>query len=349
MAAAEQLAPSLGLSPACQALGVSRATLYRRRRRPTPPTPADPRPNSPRALSTQERQIVLDTLHSERFVDQAPAEVYATLLDQQTYLCSIRTMYRILEHAAEVRERRDQLRHPQYHKPQLVATAPNRVWTWDITRLLGPARGRYFYLYTILDLFSRYATGWLLAHRECAELAQRFIRETCDKHGIVAGELTLHSDRGAPMTSQSVAQLLASLGVDKSHSRPHVSDDNPFSESQFKTMKYRPEFPDRFDSHEHAHGFCHGFFDWYNNRHHHSALGLLTPAMVHYGQASQVLALRQQALTSAYSAHPERFVLGPPRPQQPPQAVWINRPTPQVNGTREQEPVTPLTPQRTLH
>lgn len=348
MEAAQQLASSVGLAAACQALGVSRASLYRRRRRPDQPVPAA-RPRPPRALSLQERQTVLDTLHAQRFVDQAPAEVYATLLDEQTYLCSIRTMYRILEHATEVHERRDQLRHPQYHKPQLVATAPNRVWTWDITRLLGLVRGCYFYLYTILDLFSRYATGWLLAHRECAALAERFIRDTCDKQGIVAGELTLHSDRGAPMTSQSVAQLLAALGVDKSHSRPHVSNDNPFSESQFKTMKYRPEFPDRFGSYEHAHGFCYRFFDWYNHHHHHSALGLLTPAMVHYGQTTQVLAVRQQALLVAYTAHPERFVLGPPHAQQPPQAVWINPPTAILSSNRDEEPVPPSTPQTALH
>jgi putative transposase len=348
MEAAQQLASSVGLAAACQALGVSRASLYRQRRRPEQSVPAA-RSHPPRALNSQERQTVLDTLHAPRFVDQAPAEVYATLLDEQTYLCSIRTMYRILEQGAEVRERRDQLRHPQYQKPQLVATAPNQVWTWDITRLLGLARGSYFYLYTILDLFSRYATGWLLARRECADLAERFIRDTCDKHGIEAGTLTLHSDRGAPMTSQSVAQLLAALGVDKSHSRPHVSNDNPFSESQFKTMKYRPEFPDRFESYEHGQDFCHAFFPWYNNHHHHAGLGLLTPAMVHYGQTAQILAVRQQALTVAYTAHPERFVLGPPRPQQPPQAVWINPPTALLPSNRGEEPVPRPTTQPALH
>ena len=269
---------------------------------------------------------MLDTLHSERFVDREPAEVYATLLDENTYLCSIRTMYRILHEAREVRERRDQLRHPRYHKPELLATAPNQVWSWDITKLLGPAKWTYFYLYVMLDVFSRYVVGWLLAQRESADLARRLICESCEKQGLDPTRLTIHSDRGPSMRSQSVAQLLATLGVTKSHSRPHVSNDNPFSESHFKTLKYRPEFPDRFDSQEHGLGFCRAFFPWYNDEHHHWGLGLLTPATVHFGHAPRLLDARQNTLTAAYMAHPERFVRREPQPLPLPTAVWINPP-----------------------
>jgi putative transposase len=277
-------------------------------------------------LAPAERQPVLDTLHGERFVDRAPAEVYAALLDENTYLCSIRTMYRILQDHQEVRERRNQLRHPQYHKPELLATAPNQVWSWDITKLLGPVKWNYFHLYVILDVFSRYVVGWLLATRESAELAQRLIRETCLKQQIVPEQLTIHADRGPAMRSQSVAQLLATLGVVKSHSRPHVSNDNPFSESQFKTLKYRPEFPSRFASHDQGLDFCRQFFPWYNEEHHHWGLGLMTPGVVHRGQATQILAARQATLSTAYQAHPERFVRREPKPLPLPDAVWINPP-----------------------
>jgi putative transposase len=241
MRAVEEVAPQIGTAAACRSLGVSRATLYRRRRPKPPVAEATPRPKPPRSLSDQERRQVLDVLDSEPFADQAPAEVYAALLDQGQYLCSIRTMYRILDEQQEVRERRNQLRRPNYPKPQLVATAPNQVWSWDITKLLGPVKWTYFYLYVILDIFSRYVVGWMLAHRESEHLAERLIRETLLKEGIARDQLTIHSDRGPSMRSQTVAQLLATLGITKSHSRPHVSDDNPFSESQFKTMKYRPE------------------------------------------------------------------------------------------------------------
>ena len=337
MIAAEQLAADLPLAPTCAALGVSRASYYRRQQaRATLPTPPA-HPTPPRALAPEERQTVLDTLHSERFVDQAPAEVYATLLDENTYLCSIRTMYRILHDAQEVRERRDQLRHPHYRKPELLATAPNQVWSWDITKLLGPAKWTYFYLYVMLDVFSRYVVGWLLAQRESADLAGRLIRESCQKQGIDPRQLTIHSDRGSPMRSQSVAQLLATLGITKSHSRPHVSNDNPFSESQFKTLKYRPEFPDRFDSHEHGLTFCRTFFPWYNDEHHHWGLGLLTPAAVHFGQAADLLAARQSTLTAAYLAHPERFVRREPKPLQPPDTVWINPPP--ITHTPQEDPL----------
>lgn len=326
MNAAIQLAGEVGTTPACAAIGVARATFYRHRQVADRPCQEKPRPAPPRALSAEERRTVLDTLHSERFVDQAPAEVYATLLDEDRYLCSIRTMYRLLDTAQEVRERRDQLRHPQYHKPELLATAPNQVWSWDITKLLGPAKWSYFYLYVIMDIFSRYVVGWTLAERESGQLAQRLIRETCVKENIAEGQLTIHADRGTSMTSQTVAQLLAALGVVKSHSRPQVSNDNPFSESQFKTLKYRPEFPQRFASYNHGLTFCREFFPWYNQEHRHWGLGLLTPATVHSGHSDQALAARQKTLSAAYAATPERFVRREPRPLRLPDTVWINPP-----------------------
>jgi putative transposase len=313
-----------GTKPACEALGVSRATYYRSRR---PKPPRRPRPPPPRALDRAERRAVVDTLNSDRFADQAPAQVHAALLDEGSYLCSVRTMYRILDENELVRERRDQLRHPAYAKPHLVATRPNQLWSWDITKLLGPVSWSYFYLYVILDVFSRYVVGWMLADRESAELAKRLIEETCKKEQISPGQLDLHADNGPAMQSKLLAQLLCDLSVTKTHSRPHVSDDNPFSESQFKTMKYRPEFPDRFGSQEHGLSFCRFFFDWYNTRHHHSGLGFLTPAQVHHGLADGALAHRQLVLTRAHAAHPERFPHGPPSVSKPPREVWINRPT----------------------
>jgi len=325
MKAAEELAQLVGTAPACKSLGVSRATFYRRKNVSTASKKDSPR-RSPRALRDEETRTVLDTLHAERFVDKAPAEVYATLLDEGTYFCSIRTMYRILDAHSEVRERRNQLRHPEYQKPELLATAPNQVWSWDITKLLGPTKWTYFYLYVILDIYSRYAVGWLLASRESGELAQRFIRETLEKQSVDENQLTLHSDRGPSMKSHTVAQLLATLGVIKSHSRPHVSNDNPFSESQFKTLKYRPDFPKRFQSFEEALSLCREFFTWYNEQHHHWGLGLLTPATVHYDRTADVLAHRQDTLDTAYAAHPERFVTGKPKPLKVPDEVWINPP-----------------------
>lgn len=326
MKAVEELTPCIGTAAACRCLGVPRATLYRHRNPKPSETPPGPPLKSARALSDQERTDVLDVLHSEPFVDKAPAEVYATLLDQGRYLCSIRTMYRILDDEQEVRERRSQLRHPDYPKPQLVATGPNQVWSWDITKLLGPAKWTYFHLYVIVDIFSRYAVGWMLAHRESEHLAERLIRETIVKEGILSGQLTIHSDRGPSMRSQTVAQLLATLGVNKSHSRPHVSNDNPFSESQFKTLKYRPDFPERFACFDDALAFCDEFFHWYNHEHYHWALALLTPSTVHHGRAESVLTARQAVLAAAHAAHPERFVRQPPRPLPLPSEVWINPP-----------------------
>ena len=327
MKAIEELSPQVGTAAACRSLGVPRATLYRHRQ-PKPRRARDhatahaaagaERPGAATGRSTCSTASRSPTRPRPRFTRH--------LLDQGQYLCSIRTMYRILDDRQEVRERRDQLRHPTYHKPQLVATAPNQVWSWDITKLLGPAKWTYFHLYVILDIFSRYVVGWMLARRESEHLAERLIRETVVKQGIVRDQLTIHSDRGPSMRSQTVAQLLATLGITKSHSRPHVSDDNPFSESQFKTLKYRPEFPDRFASIEHGLDFCGKFFHWQNHEHHHWGLGLLTPATVHYGQADTVLAARQAVLTAAHAAHPERFVRQPPRPLALPSEVWINPP-----------------------
>ena len=233
-----------------------------------------------RALRAEEQTAVLAVLHEKRFVDLAPAEVYATLLDEGQYLCSERTMYRFLAAHHEVRERRNQLRHPHYTAPELMARRPNELWSWDITKLLGPAKWTYFYLYVMLDVFSRYVVGWMVAHRESATLAERFIRETCVRQGIARDQLTIHADRGPAMTSKPVALLLADLGITKTHARPHVSNDNPFSEAQFKTLKYRPAFPERFGSIQDARAHCHVFFPWYNTEHHHSGLSLLTSADV---------------------------------------------------------------------
>jgi putative transposase len=323
-----ELAPIVGTAAACRAVGQPRSSWYRHHRRsPAPlqlPRPA-PRPQ-PRALSAAERQQVLEVLHAERFWDTAPASVYATLLDEGVYLASISTMYRLLRERGETGDRRRHATHPARVKPELLATKPNQVWSWDLTKLAGPARWTWFYLYTILDIYSRYVVGWMAAHREAASLAERLLSDTIAKQGVEAGQLTVHADRGSSMTAKPVAMLLADLGVTKSHSRPHVPDDNPYSESQFKTLKHHPTFPDRFGCIQDARGFCQGFFDWYNLEHHHSGIGLLTPADVHFGRAEQILAARQQVLKGAYAAHPERFVRKPPTPPRPPQTVWINKP-----------------------
>jgi putative transposase len=291
----------------------------------------------PRALSAAERAAVLDVLHSERFRDAAPAAVYATLLDEGAYLASERTMYRLLAAAGETRPRRDQLVHPAYAKPELLATAPNQVWSWDITKLLGPATWTYYYLYVILDVYSRYVVGWMVAHRERAELAERLIAETIAKQGVPTGQLTLHADRGSSMTSKPVAFLLADLGVTKTHSRPHVSNDNPYSEAQFKTLKYRPGFPERFASIEEARAFGRDFFRWYNAEHRHSGIGLLAPEVVHHGQAQASYDARSRVLAAAHAAHPERFVRQAPRPPQLPTAAWINPPQPTTSRPTDSE------------
>lgn len=333
MDAVTHLSPTVGVVAACDVLGVARASFYRQRPvlgpsaspLPQPAQPAD-RPAPARALSPDERASVLAVLHAQRFQDRSPAAIQATLLDEGHYYCSTRTMYRILEEEGESGERRDQLVHPPYHKPELLATAPNQLWSWDITKLRGPAKWTVYHLYVILDVFSRFVVGWMIAYRESAELAKRLIDHSCRKQLIAPGQLTIHADRGSSMKSKPVALLMADLGVTKTHSRPHVSDDNPYSESQFRTLKYRPGFPDRFGSIEDARGFCQSFFRWYNFEHHHSGLGLMTPAVVHLGKAADLLLQRQAVLDNAFQAHPERFVRRPPKPPSLPTAVWINRP-----------------------
>ena len=325
MEAVAEAAPRVGIAAACAVVGLPRASFYRGRR---PKLGRRPRPSPPRALSQDERSEVVSALHEPRFSDWAPAQVYAQLLDEGRYLCSIRTMQRLLVSLGEAQERRDQRTHPAYVKPELLATQPNELWSWDITKLLGPRKWTYYYLYVILDVFSRFVVGWMVALRESATLAQLLIAETCRREAIVPGQLTLHADRGSSMASKPVAFLLSDLGVTKTHSRPHVSNDNPYSESQFKTLKYRPGFPDRFGAPEHARGFSQDFFRWYNFEHHHSGLGLLTPADVHFGRAAERVADRSRVLQAAYARHPERFVGGVPEPAAVPTAVWINKPTP---------------------
>jgi len=333
IAAVTTLSKQSGVATACSVLGVSRAGYYRRRLKGThcaadvqDARVSKPRRPHPRALGAEECRQVLETLHSPRFRDRAPAEVVATLLDEGRYLASERTMYRILAAEHETGERRNQLVHPAYARPELLATGPNQLWSWDITKLKGPSTWTYFYLYVILDVFSRSVVGWMVALRESATLAEQLIDETAAKHGIRPGQLTIHADRGSSMTSKPVAFLLADLGITKSHSRPHVSNDNPFSESQFKTMKYWPGFPQRVASFEIARAYCRPFFAWYNTEHRHSGIGMLTPEMVHTGQTERVRAHRASVLDTAYTAHPERFVHGPPSPPTVPETVWINPP-----------------------
>jgi len=323
---------ALGTSALCESLGEPRSSWYRtdRLKRSTQVPKQTPRTASPRKLLADEEQRTLELLHSERFVDAAPGEVHATLLDEGVYLCSERTMYRILERVGETVERRQHT--PRlYACPELIATKPNQVWSWDITKIKGPQTWTYFYLYKILDIFSRYTVGWMIAHRELAYLAEDLIAETCLKQGIEPDQLTLHADRGSSMTSKTVGQLLTDLGVTKSHSRPYVSNDNPYSESAFKTLKYRPGFPERFFSIEEVRQFCKAFFAWYNSEHRHSGIRMLTPESVHYGREKQVLLARQSVLDMAYARHPERFVRGLPTVEPLPKAVYINPPKPALS------------------
>jgi putative transposase len=319
------LVPRVGIAPACAALGLSRAQYYRRNK---PAAERKPRPTPPRALSASERAEVLEVLDSERFVDEPVRQVYAQLLDEQKYLCSPRTMYRILTAANQVCDRRRQRRHPTYVRPELIATKPNQVWSWDITKIPGPLAGHFFNLYVMLDIFSRFVVGWTLVARESKEVAKDFLEKTFRAHGIVPGQLTCHSDRGISMVAKSTVQLYADLSITSSFSRPRVSNDNPYSESAFKTLKYHPDMPERFGSAEDARGFFTGLFAWYNERHRHTGIALLTPSDVHYGRATATIATRQIALDAAYRAHPERFVARPPTHPRLPPAVWINPPPP---------------------
>jgi putative transposase len=337
--AIEELSALIGVRSACEATGRVRASYYRAHSKGSaaqsdtfaraavaddPPAPWDS--VQPRALSVVERRDVLAVLNSQRFADMAPAAVYATLLDEGTYLCSQSTMYRLLRERGLTGDRRRHATHPATVKPELVAHQPNSVWSWDITKLRGPEKWTYYYLYVILDIFSRYVVGWMVASRESKILAERLIAQTLSAQCISAAQLTLHADRGSSMSSKPVALLLADLGVTKSHSRPHTSNDNPFSEAQFKTLQYRPDFPQRFTSIEAARLHCDRFFSWYNHEHKHSGIGLNTPADVHYGRAEQVRQHRATVLDTAYRDHPERFVRKPPKPPKLPAVSAINPP-----------------------
>jgi len=312
-----------GITEASTAFGVSRATLHRLRN-PKPKQKAEK--HNHRRLTDIEEQRVLDTLTNNRFLDESVPEIYATILDEGTYLCSQRTMYRVLERHQAVRERRDQCHHPEYTKPELLATGPNQVWSWDITKLKGHQKWSYYYLYVIMDIYSRYVVGWMVATRESALLAERLIQETCLKQNIDPDQLTIHADRGPSMRSKLVAQLMADMGITKTHSRPHTSNDNPYSEAQFKTMKYRHTFPKSFGCIEDAKTFLRGFFDWYNCQHRHSGIGSITPESLHTGEAYKIREQRCRILEQAYLKHPERFVKGLPQPPKIPEAAWINKP-----------------------
>jgi len=309
MGIAEEEAAHNGIVETCQALGLSRATYYRWQKKKWQPVPGA-QAGSPRKLSSDEEGQVLSYLTSERFLDRSVPEVYATLLDEGVYLCSVRTIYRILKKHQAVRERRNQRRHPEYQKPELLATGSNQVWSWDITKLKGWRKWSYYHLYVIMDIYSRYVVGWLVAERESAALAERLIRESCERQGIGREQLTIHADRGPSMRSRTVAQLMADLGVTKSHSRPHVCDDNPYSEAHFKTLKYHSSFPGRFGSLEDARSFLRYFFHWYNDEHRHSGVAMMRPRDVHMGKADEILRKRQETMNRAYASHPERFVKG---------------------------------------
>jgi putative transposase len=329
MLAVNDLACHVGMEAACRAFAFNPGFVYRdraRRRGVFSRHRLSVRPRPPLALSMAERHLLLGLLDSERFADTAPATIYATLLDEGHYYSSVRTMYRLLASHNQAGDRRRQRRHPVYTKPELLAIRPNEVWSWDISKLKGPVKWSHFHLYVILDIFSRYVVGWMIAYRETAELAEQLIAETIDKQNIVPGTLTLHADRGTSMRSKSVAQLLVDLDVTKTHSRPHVSDDNPFSEAHFKTLKYRPDFPARFGSIEDARAHCREFFQWYNTEHRHSGIGLMPPDTVHYGRSTALTEQRGITLDAAFIAHPARFKGVAPRPPTVPLAAWINPP-----------------------
>ena len=329
----EEAARTTGVGPACEAVGWSRARFYRHQKPEiTPPLSPPKRSGRVRSLTPELEEKILAELNSERFLDCSPRQVWATLLDENVYLCSWRTMYRLLQKNQQVKERRQIRRHPKYVRPELAASGPNQVWTWDITYLKGRVRGEFYYLYVVLDLYSRLVVGWLLADRECAELARRLLEQSYHKHGVQPGKLTVHADRGAPMKSKSVAQLLSDLDVGRSHSRPRVSNDNPFSEAGFKTLKYSSDFPARFGSLDEAETFCREYFVWYNEEHYHSGIALLTPSQVHYGQAESVLARRQATMDAAFSEAPAQFRNRRPQVGRLPETVWINRPAEPVSA-----------------
>jgi putative transposase len=335
---AETAGSGISVASACRALSLSRATFYRKKDINPVASDASRAPRlcqhdlsrlcrvPGRTLAAPERARVLAELHSDRFMDLAAPQVWATLLDEGVYLCSLSTMYRLLRMQGEVMERRKVRSATPAKRPELLATGPNEVWSWDITKLKGPRKWSYFYLYVIIDVFSRCVVGWCIAEHERAQIAEAMIQDALLRQNIPAGTLTLHADRGSAMTSTTVSELLIDLGVTRSHSRPHTSNDNPFSESHFKTMKYRPEVPDRFESADQARVLFRTLFCWYNEEHRHSALALLSPATVHAGKGEEAIRARAKVLDAAYAAHPERFVKRPPRPDALPDSVWINPP-----------------------
>jgi putative transposase len=335
----QELAVQIGKTKACRVLNVPRSSYYRfGQPRPT----LSPRPRPARALSCGEQQEVLEVLRGERFVDCAPVAVWATLLDEGVYYCSTRTMYRLLDAHGEVRERRDHLRHPRYSKPELLAQGPNQVWTWDITELRGPVKYQRYYLYVILDLYSRYVVAWMVAEVQSYELAKELINQAIEREQIAPDQLTIHSDRGATMMAKPLGFMLADLGILKSHSRPRCCNDNPFVESHFRTLKYRPAFPDRFGSISDARQFCRTFFDWYHHQHRHSGLGWMSPQSVHHGEAQTMRQQRQEVLDAAYAKKPERFVGKPPQAPKVPSKVWINPPSIDEVNQKENEPTNPV-------
>jgi len=310
-------------SELCEVLGIAKSTYYRRSS--SKPESSNMKKPSPRKLSREEENKILSIVNSERFCDMAPGEIFYRLLDEGLYYCSERTIYRILERNQQNIQRRQKAA-GNYSRPELLATKPNQLWSWDITKLKGPKKWTYYYLYKIMDVYTRYVVGWMVAYRESAELAEDLIAESCFKQQIKRDQLTLHADRGSSMKSNLVGQLLADLGVTKTHSRPHVSNDNPYSESAFKTLKYRPDFPENFGSIEDARSYCREFFFWYNNEHRHSGIAMLTPEIIHYNLVDEVIEKRNIVLQKAYQANPKRFVKGLPKAKTPDDQVWINKP-----------------------
>jgi putative transposase len=327
MREATSLKAAVGAVAACKGLQISRSTFYRHYKPCISNAGNKSRPAPPLALKAEEKQKVIDLLHSSQFVDMAPHEVYATLLDDGIYHCSIRTMYRYLKQVhGHVKERRRQVQRPNYKKPELLATTPNELWSWDITKLKSVNKWTCFYLYVIIDVFSRYIVGWMVAYSEQTALAKRLIKQPCIKQEIQPDQLTIHADRGSSMKSKGVADLLVDLKVMKTHSRPHVSNDNPYSESNFKTLKYCPQFPGMFGSIEDARLFCRDFINWYNRGHHHSDIGLVTPEQVHYNLSQKIYDNRTNVLLKAFGKHPKRFKGKMPLPPEIPQEAWINKP-----------------------
>lgn len=320
------LSAKVGTKKACNGFGIPRSSYYYWKNPDSKTVLHRDRKLPDFAYTNAEKHEILNVMNSDIYMNQTPYEIYASQLDEGKYICSVRTMYRILSENDQVKERRKIRMSTNYKKPELLATKSNQIWTWDITKLKGPEKWTYFYLYVMIDIFSRFVVGWMVAFRELSSLAKEFITETYKRQNIKRDQLTIHADRGTSMKSQPVAFLLSDLGVTKSHSRPYVSNDNPYSESHFKTMKYRPEFPERFNSLAEAREFCRSFFDWYNKDHYHSGIGFLTPESIHYGFAENILENRKKVLLNAFEKNPKRFRSKKPKLKNLPKSVWINKP-----------------------